>query len=174
MQRLRVDEAELMKVAVQQEILRSADSRYDHRLHGVLLICAGKSCYEVADLFGHSPRTIEQWIKRFDKDGFAGLQEGERPGRPTKLDKRLRAQINKDLRRSPREFAYAQNLWDGKLLSHHLSSVYGVELGVRQCQRLFHELGFRRRKPRAVSANANPEAQEAYKKTTPPGSKKGR
>jgi transposase len=66
---------------------------------------------------------------------------------------------------------YGQNLWDGKLLSHHLSRSYGVNLGVRQCQRLFHQLGFRRRKPRPLIAKANREAQRRYKKTRPPGKK---
>jgi hypothetical protein len=58
MRRLMIDDAEIMKVALQQEILRCEESRYDHRLHGGLLVCSGRSCYEVANLLGQSPRTI--------------------------------------------------------------------------------------------------------------------
>jgi transposase len=47
-------------------------------------------------------------------------------------------------------------------------------MGVRQCQRLFHQLGFRRRKPRSLIAQADPEAQAAYKKTPKTGPKRGR
>ncbi|MBN2288052.1 MAG: winged helix-turn-helix domain-containing protein, partial [Candidatus Glassbacteria bacterium] len=54
---------------------------------------------------------------------------------------------------------------DGKLLSYHLKQQFGISLGVRQCQRLFHQLGFRRRKPRPIIANSDPEAQQRYKKT---------
>jgi len=172
MRKLKIEDAEIMKVALQQEIVRSGESRYDHRLHGVLLVCAGKTCYEVAELFGHSPRTIEYWVERFERRGFAGLEDGERPGRPSALDPPTRQRIGQDLRRSPRELGYAQNLWDGKLLSHHLATNHDVQVGVRQCQRLFRELGFRRRKPRPVIAQADPQAQQAYKKTPPPGSKK--
>jgi len=46
MRKLEIQDAEIMKVALQQEIVRSEDSRYDHRLDGVLLVCAGKTCYE--------------------------------------------------------------------------------------------------------------------------------
>ena len=173
MRKLKIQDAEIMKIALQQEILRSEQSRYDHRLHGVLLVCAGKSCYEVADLLGHSPRTIQYWVERFERNGFAGLEDNERSGRPGALDEKLRHRINQDLRRPPRELGYGQNLWDGKLLSHHLESRYGVRLGVRQCQRLFRELGFRRRKPRPLIAQADPEAQRAYKKTAPTCPKKG-
>lgn len=169
MRKLEIKDAEIMKIAVQQEIIRSEESRYDHRLHGILLVCAGKSCYEVATLLGHSARTVEYWVERFERSGFAGLNDGERPGRPKSLDEKKRGQIGKDLRRSPRELGYEQNLWDGKLLSHHLSKRHGVDLGVRQCQRLFGDLGFRRRKPRPVIAQADPALKRAYKKTAPLG-----
>jgi hypothetical protein len=35
---------------MQGEIRRSEESRYDHRLHGVLLVAQGMSCPEVAGL----------------------------------------------------------------------------------------------------------------------------
>jgi transposase len=165
MRRLDIKDAEIMRIAVQQEIVRSDESRYDHRLHGILLVCSGLSCYEVADLFGQSPRTIQYWVRSFERSGFSGLQETPRPGRPSALDERIRKSIGHDLRQSPRQQGYVQNLWDGKLLSHHLAQKYDVLLGERQCRRLFHHMGFRRRKPRPLIAKADPEVQEKYKKT---------
>ena len=173
MHQLEIGDSEWMRVAIQQEIQRSEESRYDHRLHGMLLVCSGASCYEVAELFGHSPRTVEYWVQRFERSGFAGLGEGERPGRPAALDEKVLHAVGEDLRRDPRSFGYNQNLWDGKLLSHHLMDQYRVSLGVRQCQRLFTKLGFRRRTPRPLIAQADPEAQKAYKKT-PKAGRKGR
>ena len=165
MRKLEIKDAEVMRIAVQQEIVRSEESRYDHRLHGILLVCSGLSCAEVAELFGHGRRTIQYWVRRFEESGFAGLGETPRPGRPSLVDKDVRRGVGVDLRLSPREFGYSQNLWDGKLLSHHLSKQYGVQLGARQCRRFFHQLGFRRRKPRPVIAKADQEAQLRYKKT---------
>jgi transposase len=63
-------------------------------------------------------------------------------------------------------------MWDGRLLSHHLLKVYGIKLGVRQSQRLFKKLGFRRRKPRPVIAKADGNAQMEFKKTQKIGSSK--
>jgi transposase len=172
MQKLEIKDAEIIKCAVQNEINRSEESRYDHRLHGILLICSGRNCYEVAEIFGQSPRTVHYWVQRFEAHGFAGLQETQRPGRPSVIDKKIQTQIGKDLRRSPRDLGYKQNLWDGKLLSHHLAQKYRVRLGVRQCQRLFKQFGFRLRKPRPVIAKADPQAKQAFKKTPQPGRKK--
>lgn len=165
MRKLEVTDTEIMRIALQQEVLRSEESRYDHRLHGVLLVCSGVSCSEVAKLLGHGPRTIQYWVRRFEESGFAGLQETPRPGRPSLINGDIRNGIAADLRCSPRELGYSQNLWDGKLLSHHLSKQYDVRLGERQCRRFFHQLGFRRRKPRAVMAKADREAQHRSKKT---------
>jgi len=169
MRKLIIRDPEIMKVAIQCEIERSEDSRYDHRLHGVLLVCDGRSCYEAAEMLGHSPRTIQLWVNRFERIGFEGLRDGERLGRPGRLDAKQLKRLGKDLRRDARELGYSQNMWDGKLLSHHLSEAYGIELGVRQCQRLFGELGFRRRKPRPVMAEADRDAQMRFKKTQKAG-----
>ena len=171
MRRLEIRETDIMQIAVQQEIMRSEESRYDHRLHGVLLICNGFSSNEVAELFGHSPRTVQYWIHRFEESGFAGLEETPRPGRPSRIEEAVLEEISQQLRQYPRELGYAQNLWDGKLLSHHLKERFGISLGVRQCQRLFRQLGFRRRKPRSLIAKSDPEAQRRYKKTPSSGSK---
>ena len=34
MRKLKVQDAEIMKIALQQEIVRTEEARYDHRLHG--------------------------------------------------------------------------------------------------------------------------------------------
>src|SRR3990172_5093106 len=167
MRKLEIADAEIMQLALQQEILRSEEARYDHRLHGVLLVAHGLTCYAVAALLGQDPRTVERWVQRFETRGFAGLHEGDRSGRPRRLDAAQWDAMNRELRRPPREFGYPQNLWDGKLLAHHLAQAHGVTLGVRQCQRLFRQLDFRLRKPRPLIAHADPAAQAAYKKNPP-------
>ncbi len=171
MRKLEIPDGEAARISIQQEIMRSEDSRYDHRLHGLLLISNGLNCYEVAKLFGQSPRTVQYWVQRFQNSGFAGLVDSPRGGRPAVLGHAQAEAVGRDLRRSPRDLGYDQNLWDGKLLSHHLKEAYGIELGVRQCQRLFQKFQFRRRKPRPLIAKADPEAQEAFKKNSKTGGK---
>ena len=173
MHRLEIADKDIIRIAIQNEIQRSEESRYDHRLHGVLLSCSGMSSYEIAALLGHSPRTVQYWIRHFQEHVFAGLEEGERPGRPSALSENVLRAVGQDLRQEPRIGGYPQTFWDGKLLSHHLKTHYQIDIGVRQCQRLFHHLGFRRRKPRALIAQADPEAKAAYKKTPKTGPKRG-
>lgn len=138
-------------------------------MHGILLVANGYDSYQVGDIFGQSSTTIQRWVKRFNESGFAGLQEVERPGRPRLLTEKQWDEMEKDVRRPPSDFNFIQSFWDGKLLSKHLQKKYKVEIGVRQCQRMFKTMGFRLRKPRPVIANADPLLQRAFKKT-PKGS----
>lgn len=153
-------------LGLQDEIRRSEESRYDHRLHGVLLIAQGMTCPKVAEMLGDSVRTVQYWVKRFEKDGLGGLSEGNRPGRPRALTEKQMEKIGKALRKRPEEMGLSGNLWDGKTLSAHIKKSHGVSLGPRQCQRMFRQLGFRLRKPRPLIAHADPKIQKAHKKNS--------
>jgi transposase len=85
MRKLQIEDAEVMRIALQQEIVRSDESRYDHRLHGLLLVTAGQSCRQVAELFGENGTTVQRWVRRFEQGGLDALREGERSGRPSAL-----------------------------------------------------------------------------------------
>jgi hypothetical protein len=73
MKPLTITDASTMLLGLQDEIRRSEESRYDHRLHGVLLVAQGMSCPEVSRLLGDAPRTVEYWVGRFEAQGLAGL-----------------------------------------------------------------------------------------------------
>jgi transposase len=174
MRKLQIEDAEVMQLAIRQEIGRSEESRYDHRLHGLLLVTAGQSCGEVAQLFGENATTVQRWVRRFEETGFAGLRDGERPGRPRSLAAAHWRRLEADLRKSPRDFGLEAGLWDGPLLAEHLRRRYRLDLGVRQCQRLFRHMGFRLRKPRPQVAQADPVRVAAVKKTAPTGAPRRR
>jgi transposase len=174
MKPLKIKDAETLALGLQDEIRRSEESRYDHRLHGVLLVAQGMSCHQVSQLLGDAPRTVAYWVHRFERDGLGGLTEEEKPGRPRRLSEEHLRSIDEALRRQPTDFGLTGNLWDGKTLSAYVTKQLDVSLGTRQCQRLFRQLGFRLRKPRPLIGSASPEDQDRVKKTPPVGKKRGR
>lgn len=165
MKKLTIADAPAVVLGLQDEIRRSDESRYDHRLHGVLLVAQGASCREVAHLLGDAPRTVQYWVNQFEESGLTGLVDQERSGRPKRLTTRQLQTIGSTLRKSPTSTGMDANLWDGKTLSAFIQKKYGIHLGVRQCQRMFRQLGFRLRKPRPIIAHADQERQKEYKKT---------
>lgn len=164
MKALTITDASTIVLGLQDEIRRSAESRYDHRLHGVLLVAQEMSCCQVADLLGDAPRTVEYWVHRFERKGLAGLQEGQRSGRPGRLNAQQVAEIQTALRGRPSDFGLSGNLWDGKTLAAHIERKYKVTLGARQCRRFFRQWGFRLVKPRPIIARADPARQAEHKK----------
>ena len=163
MKRLRISDDR--KKEIIGEIRRSDESKYDHRLHGILLVANGMSPYRVSDVMGDSPRSVENWVNSFLKDGFDSLREPRRPGRPPRLSD-IMDEIAEDLRKNPMDLGYSRNLWDGKLLSHHIKKRYDMDIGTRQCQRIFHKLGFRLRKPRPLIAKGDAEKKVEFKKNS--------
>src|SRR5207244_1269124 len=84
-------------IGLQQEIQRSEESRYDHRLHGVLLVAQGMTCPEVSRLLGDAPRSVEYWVRRFEARGLGGLVEGQRSGRPPRLSEAQLREVDRVL-----------------------------------------------------------------------------
>jgi len=151
---------------------RTKDKNVAQRIDYLLMLANGSSCYQVAQQVGRGVRTIERVAHRFideqDKKkaeervkSLANLPKGYKP---TVLNEEEQARVAADLRRNPREFGYNQNAWDGKLMSHHIQVTFNKQLRPRQCQRWFHRLGFRQRKPRPVIAKGDPVAQDECKK----------
>jgi len=162
----KISDRENVIFILQDEIRRSYEARYDHRLHAILLVAQGMSSRQAAQLLGDSPRTVAYWVQRFETEGLAGLADADRPGRPPKLDQDQLYQIEQALRKSPLEVGLSVNLWDGKALSAYIKQELGIQLGVRQCQRLFRQLGFRLRKPRSKIAQSDPSKKEEFKKNS--------
>jgi transposase len=110
--------------------------------------------------------SVEYWVHRYEREGLAGLIEGERTGRPGRLNQQQIQQIGRILRAPPSDAGMRVNLWDGKTLSAWIEKAHGISLGVRQCQRLFRQLDFRLRKPRPMLARADPGRQKKHKKNS--------
>ena len=171
MRPISVFDPENSRALLQQEINRHQDARYDHRLHCVSLVAAGIPCEQVALYFGDSPRSVVNWVRRFDHQGLAGLAEGNHSGRRGRLSAEQLEEVRAMIRKAPTQAGLNANLWDGKTLAKCLQERYEVQLGVRQCQRLFHQLDMRYRLPRPSVGKADPQRQAEHKKNFKSGRK---
>lgn len=169
MRRRRIPNAETFIAAIQDEISHNPEGRYFHRLHVLLHLLQGAKTSEVSRIYGDSVRSIQYWLQRFLSQGFTGLLEGKRPGRPSQLSQSEQQNLQNEICRSPRELGYQQNLWDGPLLSFHIKKHYKASLSVRQCQRLFHHLGFTLQRPRRQAQEADINERESFKKNSSNG-----
>ncbi len=81
MKSLTMSEVEDVVPAIRDEIRRSDEARYDHRLHALLLVAQGMSCNKAARLPGDALRTVAYWVG-FEEEGLPGLWMATIPGDP--------------------------------------------------------------------------------------------
>ena len=174
MQRLVIQDKEGIKAKIQSYFDRNEEARFIHRLHGVLLFSAkeDESCDSIGALFGNSPRTVSNWIKRVNQTGdIESLRSKKQPGRPSRLSEEQRQELRVIIQYPPENHGINSNIWDGKSLSVFIEKQYGIVLKTRACQRLFHKLGFSLKRARPVVARADETKKAESKKTSRENSK---
>lgn len=143
------------------------DAKYQHRVEIVNLVLGGMTPSALSEYVSESKNTITMWVKSADEKGFESLRIKKQTGRPPKLSSEDIAAIKSVLEEdNPR--AYGYNVWDGPALSDYIRKTYDVELCVRQCQRLFHNLGFSLVRPQTFPSkekNGLGEERKSFKKT---------
>lgn len=140
------------------------DSRYYNRVAAVNAVLSGVSPNKAALWFGMTGRSLTGWVKKVDEQGFDSLKDKPRPGAPSKLNSVQLEEIDKMLQSFPVD--YGCKVWDGPSLSSVIKQKYGIELSTRQCQRLFHRLGYSRVRPQTYPSKdyEQTEARVAFQK----------
>ena len=137
-----------LRSAVRQHVSASREQRFCYRALCVLLIAEGHRPNQVAEWLGEHTRTLERWRKRFVDNGLDGLIDETSPGRPPKLSNEEWQRLRGELANPPATYGLEGKKWQGKLLQSHLSSRYGIDFSLRQCQRLLKQY---RQRPASVS-----------------------
>ena len=144
------------------------DSKFQHKVEMVNLVVGGMTPSELSKYVYESKNTITSWVKTVDEKGFNALCGKKRTGRPPKLSAENIASIKAVLEEdNPQKYGY--NVWDGPTLSAYIKKEYRVSLCVRQCQRMFHRLGFSLVRPQTFPSKTREELveeREAFKKNS--------
>ena len=142
----------------------SEESKYLFKVFAVNMVLSGTSAAQVGVSAGVTRATVSSWVKTADEKGFEALHTKERSGRPSKLSSVQLAEIDIVLQSNPEEYGF--KIWDGPTLSEYIKSTYGIEISVRSCQRIFHQLNFSRIRPQPYPSKDYEDTDErnAFKK----------
>ena len=151
-----------------KKLLKSGkDSKFAYRVTMVNLLLENSemTTARLSELSGVPVRTLNDWVKKADESGFEALRGKKAPGKAARLTAEQLDKVKEALADDPAKSGYLR--WDGKALSDYIEKTFQVTLGVRQCQRLFHRLGFSRIRPQtfpALDAGQDEEREEFKKK----------
>lgn len=150
-----------------QRIVNSSDdAKFLRKVTIVNLILNGMRASALSASCGETVRTLSAWVKAVDEGGFESLRPKKQPGRPQKLTVQQKENIKVAIAGEPQVYGY--NVWDGPSLSDYIKNAYGISIGVRQCQRLFHELGFSLIRPQTFPSKDSEEdpGRQEFKKNS--------
>jgi transposase len=154
--------------ALQRLAKKERDGRVRQRAQGVILARRGHTCFEVAEALGVSDRTAREWVARYNRDGYAGLQEQPGRGRPARLEgravERFKARLEKGVR--PEDGVCTLRGID---IMRILEQEFGVSYTLSGVYRLLHRLGYSSLMPRPRHHKADGQAQGVFKKTARSG-----
>ena len=118
----------------------SDDAKFLRKVTIVNLMLNGVSASSFSPSCGESTRPLISWMKSVDEKGVDSLRPKKQPGRLARFIAEQKEEIKVAILSPLEDSGYTVR--DAPSLSDYINTSYGISLGVRQYQRLFHELGF--------------------------------
>lgn len=91
----------------------------------------GMTPIQVAQFLGVHPTSVRFWWRTYQKHGDAGLAAKPPPGRPPKLSKSQERQVVGWLRKNPKSFGFATELWTAKRVTQVIQRKFRVRFHPR-------------------------------------------
>ena len=144
---------------------RERDGRVSSRLLALANALDGMSRDEAARAAGMDRQTLRDWVHRYNAGGVAGLRDRPRPGRPCSLDEGRQAALKGLILRGPRLERDGCVAWRARDLRALVERRFGVHYSESGIRRLLRGLDLSWQKARPVHPEADPKAQERFKRT---------
>ena len=151
-----------VNMALLRKVYRKEQNhKIKNRILMVIHVKDGKSSGQVGDIFLCNPSTVSTWVRRFNSDGFQGLRDKPRKGRPRKVDYE---DLKSALDRKPKDFGYDFNVWFPKLVHNYILDFQGVKLAFDYIYTLIDQLGYSLVVPRTKSYKSDDKKVAEFKK----------
>jgi transposase len=138
-----------------QKIARCADpsGRASQRATVVLMSADGASGRNIARVLGMGLRTVREIRRKWRREGYEGLYDDPRSGRPRRADKGYVRLLRQVVQTDPRRMGYCFAHWTAPRLAEYLRQRTGIGLCDDHVRRLLKGLGFVWRKTKLTIRN---------------------
>ena len=133
----------------------------------IALVLEGTDRRAAAETCGMDRQTLRDWVHRYNAEGLAGLVDRRAKSQPRRLDAGQVAELAGWVDAGPDPATDGVVRWRRQDLRRRIAERFGVELHERTVGKYLAALGYRRPSVRPRHPKADPEAQEAFKKTSP-------
>jgi transposase len=158
---------ELTSAGLRTAAGRTKDARAARRMLAIALVLEGVDRATAAETCGMDRQTLRDWVHRYNAEGLPGLVNRKVPHRPRRLAPEQLAELSAWVAAGPDPARDGVVRWRRRDLQARIAAEFGVILHERTVGKQLATLGFRRLSVRPQHPKSNPEAQAAFKKTSP-------
>jgi len=125
---------------LKQVVRKSKDSHHSRRANALLLLWEGHSKSQVARFLQAARSSLDDWLRRYETAGEAGLIP-ERAGTPERtVDDTLCRRLKELVGEQPSAYDYHRSRWSSELLAIQLKEELGVAIHASTVRRLLPKL----------------------------------
>jgi transposase len=146
---------------------REQDGSAARRMLALAMVLDGADRKSAAETCGMDRQTLRDWVHRYNAAGLRGLHDVKTPGPKPKLTAEQQIDLARLVEAGPDPACHGVVRWRRVDLRDELERRFGVVLHERSVGKLLAKLGYRRLSVRPRHPQADEEAQEAFKKTSP-------
>jgi transposase len=147
---------------------RTGQLRIIRRIQVVMLLAAGQTVREVAELLGRGEQTVRDYLAAFLLRGVESVAYRRPRGRPAKLTKTQCEELAVAITAGPVAAGYATGCWSALLIADWILQHFGVEYHPQYLCQLLDTLGFSFQKAKFISDHLNEETRQVWMEETWP------
>ena len=164
---VKITRLDLSIVELRQWAKKQKNPLIVRRMLAIALVLEGKNRQSAAAACGMDRQTLRDWVHRYNAEGLAGLRERRTSGHKSPLGTKERQALMALLEAGPDPAVHTVVRWRRVDLQKVLKVQHGIDVHERTVGKYLAALGYRRLSVRPQHPDANPEAQETFKKTSP-------
>jgi transposase len=142
------------------------DLRKVTRIKAVLALGSGHSIDVIASVLCVSFESIRIWFKTFMYMGTDGLRSLTSPGRPPRLTKEQKQELDDMITKGPEAAGYPGACWRSPMIQDMIKEKFGKSYSVNYISQLLKNMGFSFQKAKFDVDHKNPETREEWLKST--------
>lgn len=143
---------------------RNGDLRMAKRIMALLAVADGTLYSVLAATLKVNEESIRLWVNSFLLKGVAGLKSNKYSGRPPKLTKTQKKELDKIITDGPEKAGFPGACWRSPMIQSLIYDKFGVEFSVHYISQLLKNMGFSYQKAKFVADHKDPEKRKAWLK----------
>ena len=152
-----------------EKVLYQAENRGDlrtaaKRIMAILAVLDAVPYTKIASILKVSQESIRLWVKAFLLKGVEGLKSTKPPGKPSKLTKTQRKELDRIITEGPAKAGFPGACWRSPMIQSLIYERFGVFYSVHYIAQLLKNMGFSYQKAKFVADHKDPEKRKKWLK----------